>query len=442
MKLHLLITFALLWALTSCIDDSVTRDSSSQPQFSDTKIEMAPLLSGQSSPVYKLKVFNPAGKAISIEHISVSGNDSEFYSFNIDGHSGTEFSDIEIRGGDSIFVFIQSIAPERGSSISCSLNFSTAGKTSSIPVNTPVIEATVLNAPQITSDLTWEGNYYIHGNATVANGTVLTLRPYTNIYFADNSSLTVNGSLVAEGTAEALIILQGDRFDNIIPDVSYSLIAGQWKGLTFGEGARGTLSYTSVLNAENNISAREGSELSLFNCQIHNASDNVLTLDKGKLQSVGCEYTDAGKTVLAITSSEAGFIHSTIANFYLLAYPVEPIINLSGNSALNFNNSIIYGLSPELSSEKAIDNLPIYFRHCMFNSPGENDSNFIDCIWNTDPLLNIAREEYIFDYTPSAASSALNSGDSSLTPETWNSDRFGNKIPETPPIGAYSVNIR
>jgi hypothetical protein len=77
----------------------------------------------------------------------------------------------------------------------------------------------------ISSDTTWTaagGPHVIHGVVTVAAGVTLTLEPGATVYLGPGASLTVNGRLLAEGTAERRI-----RFTRQ-PGTS-----GAWAGLRF-----------------------------------------------------------------------------------------------------------------------------------------------------------------------------------------------------------------
>lgn len=425
--------------MASCIDDSVDDDAFARLDFTPYAIEMSPLLSGQSSPAYKLMVYNTGDKILNIDRISVTGNDPENFTVIVDGKTGNVFSDVEIRGGDSIFVFVESCAPMKGSESSCSIDFTIGANTSTVRIVSPVIEAKVLTAMEVSSDESWQGDYYILQSLKISYGASLELLPSTNLYFADGASMTVEGTLVCSGTDSGQVMLQGDRFDDILPDVNYILVPGQWKGLTFSEGSVGDLAYTSVLNAENNITAGKDSRLSMFNCRVSNASGNVLTANSSTVDGIGCELTDAGDGVLDLTSSKVNLAHATVANFYLFSYPVDPIISLRGENVIDIDNSVVFGLSSELYSEVPVEGMPVYFRNCMFASQGTDDNNFIGCFWETDPLLNVSREDYIFDFTPRTGSPVLGASDPSLTPASWIIDRYGNPVGTPAPVGAYSV---
>lgn len=424
--------------LSSCIDDSITTDSAAQPTFSTSELIIAPLLSSQRSSTYKLMVYNKGNKGISIDNIAVAGNDDGYYRFNVDGHAGTHFSDVEIRGGDSIYVFIEAVAPEKGTLGSCFLNFTTAGQTRTVSITASVIEATILKSPVLTASETWSGNYYIDGTASVSQGATLTLEAGTNLYFTDGSTLAVDGSLVAAGTPDAPVVLQGDRFDDIVPDVSYEIVGGQWKGIELGEGATADLSFTSAINAEDILLMDEGSEATLFNTRLHNASGTVLSVNGATVNAVGCEITDAASNVMRLQNARASFIHCTVSNHYVMVYPIEPMIWFEGDNSFEAANSIIYGLSAEVNDYR-MENRPVYFRHCLFKSSGTDDDNFFDCIWNTDPQLSVARNDYVLDYRPQEESPVLRAADPTLTPASWTIDFYGTGIASPAPLGCYSV---
>lgn len=440
MKKAFLGLFTTIALLTSCISEEISFDSSSQPVFSVEQLTMAPLLSGQTSPTYRLKIFNPASKGILINSVTVDGNTSGVFRFNIDGLSGDSFEDITIRGGDSIYMFIDAHIPDTGSGpYTSKVLFNTAGQTKTLFIEAPVIEAQILESPIINSTSSWTGNYYIKGQAMVEKDSELIIGQGSGLFFAPGASLTVAGKLNMQGTLDLPVMAQGDRFDDIVPGVSYDMIGGQWKGITLQEDASLEASYSCILNTENTLIMAPGSSATLFNCQLHNASTAVITATEAAIVATGCEITDAAENVIALESSNAQFSQCTIANFYLLSYPTKPIISLTGDNIFDTSNSIVYGLAPELGIDSDIETRPIYFRRCLFASPGYDDANFIECIWDTSPELYIARTDYIFDYTPRPDSPAVGAANRLWTPIDWTVDRLGTNVESDTPIGCYGV---
>lgn len=70
-------------------------------------------------------------------------------------------------------------------------------------------------------------------------------------------------------------------------------------------------------------------------------------------------------------------------------------------------------------------------------SSGEDDDNFIECLWDSDPLYYTVREEYIFDYRLKPESPAIGAADPLLTLPQAETDIYGLPRTNVPEIGAY-----
>ena len=75
----------------------------------------------------------------------------------------------------------------------------------------------------------------------------------------------------------------------------------------------------------------------------------------------------------------------------------------------------------------------------MLKSAGEDDDNFINCVWEGDPLFFTVREDYIFEYRVKNESMAIGKGDANLCPMSAALDRYGvNRFErDSVDIGAY-----
>jgi hypothetical protein len=123
----------------------------------------------------------------------------------------------------------------------------------------------------ITTSTTWTSDktYFITGDITIGNNSVLTIQPGTVIKFNAGSSLTVgyasNATLIANGTASQPIIFTSAA---LVP------AAGAWEGLFFdGHTLNNTsLSYCNILYAGSNTNYGalniDGCDLSVTNCTI------------------------------------------------------------------------------------------------------------------------------------------------------------------------------
>lgn len=124
----------------------------------------------------------------------------------------------------------------------------------------------------ISSNTAWSGSKYVTGDVTVNSGVTLTISSNTFIFFANGTSLTINGTLNAVGNASAPIVF------------THSGSSGTWDGITFYNNTAGTLSYCDISNAQIGITCSFAREMEITNCNIHdNTSAGIYIDDSGPL---------------------------------------------------------------------------------------------------------------------------------------------------------------
>ena len=76
----------------------------------------------------------------------------------------------------------------------------------------------------------------------------------------------------------------------------------------------------------------------------------------------------------------------------------------------------------------------------LFKANGTDDENFIECVWDEDPMFYTVRDDYYFDYRLQPDSPALGRGNASyLTPECmYDMDGVFRLIDGPPALGAYA----
>ena len=105
----------------------------------------------------------------------------------------------------------------------------------------------------------------------------------------------------------------------------------------------------------------------------------------------------------------------------------------------DFTNCIIYGNGTDLSVGDFSGSL-VTLRRCLLKSNGEDDDNFIACIWDTDPLYYTVRSDYYFDYRLKPDSPALGAADPALILPEASADFYGvSRLQEAPNLGAYQA---
>lgn len=460
-KLLIYIIPILSSIVASCIDDSFTSSPADQPQFSVDTLKMGTVFTEEMTTTRRFSVRNPASKSMSISHIGLSGEGARYFRLNVDGFSGTEFNNVEIRGKDSIFVFVEATLPEVNSDlpveIEAIVDFTTNGVNRSVVISAFGQDVIRLHGEIVGSSTIFNSAkpYQIFDSLVVAEGATLQLSPGTRLLFHDKASLVIYGNLISEGSPDCPVILSGDRTGNVVTDISFDLMSRQWDGVVFKSGSHSNyLSHTIIKNTVNGVSI-DGqatpdtpTELSMLNCRLRNSGYSVLTAVHANVKAIGCEFAEAGAGLVYLHGGSHRFNHCTFANYYLFSaisgpalafsHTDEASIDDTGLPLLNadISNSIIYGLGADLSHDD-LTGLDIKIRNCLIKSNGTDDDNFITCIWGEDPLYYTVRNEYIFDYRLRDDSPAIASADPNLTLPEAAVDPYGLERGAAPDLGAY-----
>lgn len=459
-KLHtllLLIAAFVAVSLTACIDDEVSTSSSDLLTFSTDTVAFDTVITRQGSPTKQFLVYNKGKKSLNISSIRVAGESKGHFFLNVDGVKGDEFHDIEVRGNDSIYVFVESLLDPTNQDepeyLEDNIEFVTNGVTQKVAVTAWGQDVIILNDTTLAAPthLTAGKPYLVYGTLTVDTLIHVTIDPGATLLFHDKASMLVKGRLTARGTQEKPITLRGDRLDHVVGEIGYDIMSGQWDGVYFNYGSfgnelahvimRGSYSGMQVFSYDMNHRS-----LYMLNCVLHNSTFLNLLGVNAWIDAEGTELSDAGVVVADFLGGKLNFTNCTLANYYLFAAIEGPILNLEteyedGTVAPfqgAFNNCIFYGNTSELNMSH-LDNVGIYMRNCLFKSSGEDDDFFINCVWDADPKFYTEREKYIFDYRLHDGSDAIARGDRSLCSATARYDRYGQDrfASEGHDLGAY-----
>lgn len=470
MRLLLLVmAFAMVSALTSCIDDSISSSPNDRLTFSRDTVNFDTVFTDLGTPTARLIVRNPNKKGLNISSIRFKRNDTEF-SLNVDGVSGKEFHDVEIRAKDSIFVFIECLIPQGNVSPGLTaddLEFITNGTLQSVRVEAYGQNVTRLRNLRVDSDLTLTADqpYVIFDSLYVAPGAKLNIEPGAQLLFHDGASLVVDGTLSAVGEVGKMIDMRGDRLDNVLPDVKYDIMAGQWKGVRIGAESYGNrMEYVDMRSTQiglrlDSCADQSRIKLTLLNSWLHNSQQTVLQTKYAKVSAYGCCFSEAAGAVVDLTGGELDFLQCTFANNYLFSAITAPVITLhkvfgpevtiNGKPAddvfndlpmmkARFANSIVYGIPDDINIGD-LTGSQVFFDYVSLKSEGNNDDTFRNCLWDTDPLFYTDRPIYYFNYRLQPDSPVKSAGDAALVLPIVQYDMDGiNRLASgAPSLGAY-----
>ena len=297
----------------------------------------------------------------------------------------------------------------------------------------------------------------VYDSLVVAAGATLRIEPGVNLLFHDGAYLRVKGRLDAVGEPGKMINMRGDRLDNVLPDVGYDILAGQWEGVRIDAGSfDNRMEYVDMRSTVSGVTADScatdaRTKLFLRNSWLHNSQGSVLKANNARIAAYGCCCSEAADAVLSLTGGDNTFVQCTIANNYLFSAITEPLVTLGhlkeseddSSTApfmrANFDNCIIYGLAADIDPGD-LTGTQVFMNYVSLKSTGKDDDNFRNCLWDTDPLFETIREDYYFNYRLKEDSPVLHAGNPAfVTPEcAVDMDGKERLADGEPALGAYA----
>lgn len=459
----LLLTLAALIGLTfaSCIEDDFTTSTSDVLTFSTDTLSFDTVFTELGTPTARLKVFNRAKKSLNITSIRFKDPSTKF-AMNVDGQSGSSFSDVEVRAKDSIFIFVECKLPlsqtDKPQLTEDDIVFLTNGVEQEVHLEAWGQNVTRLRNQRLTEDtrFTCERPIVVFDSLIVEPGVTLTIDPGTQLLFHDKASLTVRGTLRALGEPGRMIDMRGDRLDDVLPDVGYDIMAGQWAGVSIAQGSfDNRLEYVDMRSTVSGLRIdscgdTSRTKLTMLNSWLHNSQGSVLESKYARVEAEGCCFSEAADHVVALYGGDNKFTQCTFSNYYLFAAPYRSILGLYhlldsdapiSNTPLMkgaFENCIVYGMASDINVPD-LTGSSVFFRNVLLRSTGDNDDNFIDCIWDADPLFYTERSKYLFNYRVRPDSPAIGAGNPSYVTGACRYDMDGvDRLSGSgPTLGAY-----
>lgn len=421
MKLIIYIFIGLLFA-ASCNKVDTSAYTSSSIEFSVDSLHFDTLISGVTSHVRTVKIFNKSNEDIQFDKIQLMNGNSSPFTINLNGRVGNEFSSVQISANDSIYLFVN-IAPLNNDEddiyiLNDDVSFEWKGNQKSLALQAfiqPVIE---LNDYQFNQDTTLITNkkYFIRGNVEVASQVRLTIPAGVKFYTYPESKLTIKGRLEIEGTKENPVVFTTYRMDQPV--------SGSWEGIEIiTTGKSHTIRNAKIEYAKNALKI-EGTPTVLENIlldgvEINNSSGIGLYLKHAFVSSQNCLITNNNLNIYIINGGNYEFKHLTTASYSSMhLLNVNPSLYITDEDdsdnviTASFTNSIIWGdKSDELFYNVKNTSSQLIFENSIYRY-NNNDINFVSInSFNEDPeFVEIDISKKIYNFRLKPISPAINFG--------------------------------
>ena len=320
-------------ALVSCRAYQVDNNPALRLSFSKDTISFNTLFTQQGSATLQLMVYNRNASALMIEKIWLEKNDA--FSVNIDGEADlSRLSNLQINGGDSMYVFIRLSQTKENQSnkpvlIEDMLHFHLAsGTNQQVRLEAYGQDVTRLGKKgkgrtQYNSAFTFTADkpYLIFD--TLIFGGPLTIDAGATLYMHNGACIYALDQVNANGTLEAPIVIRGDRLDNLFDSVPYAYAGGSWNGiyLQADKPQLYQFSYTDILSGNiglycYNTQKNATSTLQMNACRIHNHALYGLVLLNTNAVVSNTEISNCASYCVYCAGGKQDFIHSTIASYF------------------------------------------------------------------------------------------------------------------------------
>lgn len=228
-----MLTLAVL--LGSCRKENLLTDKSAKLKFSLDTVFFDTVFTTVGSTTKMIKVYNPHSQTIRISEIELVGGTASQFRINVDGDNGIRFKDIDIRAGDSLFVFAE-VTVDPGNSatpfiVEDRIRFFTNGNEQFVEMAAWGQDAYFHGGPGgglhiLPCSEVWNNDkpHVVYGIVAVNENCQLTINEGTQVYVHARSGIYVfRGRIDVLGAQNNEVVFQGDRLEP-----RFANVPGQW----------------------------------------------------------------------------------------------------------------------------------------------------------------------------------------------------------------------
>ncbi len=465
-----LILFAV--AMVACTDDDTFSNSPNRRlTFSTDTVRLDTVFSRVPTSTRTFWVYNHSGSGLRLTNVRLKGGNQSGYRVNVDGvslgaTSGYQTSDLEVRKGDSIRVFVELTSALNGKDtpqkVEDQLVFTLeSGVEQSVCLSALSWDANVIRSLTLQRDtvLSKGKPTIVYGGITVPTGTTLTINPGVTLYFHADAGLQVDGTLLVKGTPEENVVLRGDRLDRMFDYLPYDGVSGQWQGIRIGADSYGnSIEYADIHSTMEGIvcdsSDVERQKLVMTGSIVHNCNGDGVRLRSVWAQLDNCQLTNSLGNCLNVCGGNVTVNNSTLAQFYPFDADRGAALAFANHDdtydlplTFTMQNSIVTGYANDVLEGSVRDTtvaFDYHFDHCILRTPKDSTDERLTNIDFEDVKDTARYGERIFrqvdadlqryDFRLSKQSVAIGQAN----PDTaLPADRKGVRRGEEPDLGCY-----
>lgn len=410
-----------------------TDNPSCKAEFSTDTLSFDTVFTAIGSATDCFKIYNRHESGIRMDVSLVGGNDSPFR-INVDGQSGIVISDVVILPEDSAYCFVSvSMDPHDADNpvlVMDSIRFARKdGSAQYVRLMAYGQDVIILRNEKIVSNtlLTSSRPYLIYDTLFVDKNAVLGIEAGTRMYFHDRAMVRVAGKILASGTCDNMIVMRGDRLDNLLQDVPYDLLAGRWGGIlidscSFGNQFVGCDIHGGTWGIKTDTASIVREKLLVNSSIIHNVSEDCLQLNYCRSRIYNSQITNSGGHCVSLLGGDNSFQFCTIADFYPWTEKLSAVdIRNKADSAVvpivnaGFRNCIITGSAADevtglvvdsISGQRPEDVSNYSFSHSLIHTLDTLNRHFHDNVWDKEEnpvygagnFRHISSGDYRYDF--------------------------------------------
>ncbi|HEX8461537.1 MAG TPA: hypothetical protein VF623_08910, partial [Segetibacter sp.] len=367
-KLFFSLTLGFIILFASCKKTGFIESPGAVLSFSADTLHFDTVFTSTGSVTQSFKIFNQNDSKLRLSDIRLGGGSASAFKINVDGVSGTNFSNVELEPNDSVYVFVSvSINPNAVNLpflLRDSILVNYNGNKKYMQLEAYGQNANFYRNRRITKDTTWNSNlpYVILGGVTVDSNVTLTINSGCKIFSHADAPFVVNGSLKVNGGQDERnrVVFKGDRLDP-----GYRDLPAAWPGIFFSRlSTNNTLNYAIIQNAYQGIiteyAITANPKIVLNQCIIDNIYDAGITGFASSIKATNCLITNCGSNIVIAAGGNYSFDYCTVATYgnYFINHK-SPVLSISNADAqgttvalsATFRNSIIYGEGGTVENE-------------------------------------------------------------------------------------------